>query len=296
MNKKEEILLASFVADALALGGHWVYDPEKIANEIEDIAKYHNPLSMFHTTKKAGDFTHYGDFSLFLLEFVKKASYDQDNFEEVLSKAWSEFISSYTGYFDGAARESLENYKKGIIPCGNTLIPDLNVCSRIAPLVYEFFDNRELIRQYALTQAIMTNNLPQTTLAVDATLDILFDVLDGNTPRKAVQNRLQDKSLAPIHALLHKGLDNKEDDIKAIYEFGPACGIDDGLPGAILFITRYENDLKTALLQNAKAGGDSSSRGVLIAMILSAHLGIDTLPKEWIGGMNASENIKELIA
>ena len=295
MNKKEEILLASFVADALSLGGHWVYDPEKIANEIQDIEKYHAPLSMFHANKKAGDFTHYGDLCVFLLEFVTTASYDQNNFEETLSKAWSEFISSYTGYFDGAARESLENYKKGIIPCGNTLIPDLSACSRIASLVYAFFDNRELLREYALTQAIMTNNLPQTTLTVNTILDILFDVLDGNTPTKAVQNRLQDNNLAPIHALLQKGLDNKEDDTKAVYEFGPACGIDDGLPGAILFITRYENDLKTALVQNAKAGGDSSSRGVLIAMILSAHLGIDSLPKEWVDGMNASGKIKELI-
>ena len=60
-------------------------------------------------------------------------------------------------------------------------------------------------------------------------------------------------------------------------------------------IARYENELKEALIQSVMAGGDSAARGMLVGMILGAHLGQDSLPKEWVSELVKKEDIEGLL-
>lgn len=65
------MVLASFAADSLALGAHWIYDTAKIDQQfgrISDLLPPHE--GTYHPTKKRGDFTHYGDQSLHLLQYL----------------------------------------------------------------------------------------------------------------------------------------------------------------------------------------------------------------------------------
>ena len=48
------------------------------------------------------------------------------------------------------------------------------------------------------------------------------------------------------------------------------------------------------MIQNAKAGGDSSARGMVVAMILGVHKDC-LLPQEWIEGMNQLHAINKLL-
>ena len=85
----DAMILGSFVADALSLGVHWVYNTNVIDKKFGRVNGYLDPLASFHKGKKAGDQTHYGDQMLVLMESVEAASgFDLNNFAE----RWSCFF------------------------------------------------------------------------------------------------------------------------------------------------------------------------------------------------------------
>ena len=81
----------------------------------------------------------------------------------------------------------------------------------------------------------------------------------------------------------------------AISDFGQMCEIPAAFPGVIHLIAKYETDLKTALVENAMAGGDSAGRGLLVGMVLGAYLGLDAIPPEWLHEMKARRRILDLL-
>ena len=54
-------------------------------------------------------------------------------------------------------------------------------------------------------------------------------------------------------------------------------------------------DLKEALVQAVMAGGDSAGRGLMVGMVLGAHLGDKGLPKEWVSGLQRGNDILRLL-
>jgi len=86
-DKAKGMVMASFVADSLALGVHWVYNTHVIDRKFGRVEHLEKPLGKsYHGTKGAGDFTHYGDQTLVLLESVAECSgFDLMRF----SQSWS---------------------------------------------------------------------------------------------------------------------------------------------------------------------------------------------------------------
>jgi ADP-ribosylglycohydrolase len=80
-----------------------------------------------------------------------------------------------------------------------------------------------------------------------------------------------------------------------IKKFGQMCETDAALPSVIHLVATYENDLKTALVENVMAGGDSAARGMAVGMILGAHLGRDAIPAEWLNEMKAGSRIADFL-
>ena len=101
------MVLMSFIADALSLGVHWIYNTNVIDKKWGQIKGYIKPQRpTYHPTKDLGDFTHYGDQTLVLLESVSaRAGFDLDDF----SRRWIQFFDQYDGYIDGATKATLEN-------------------------------------------------------------------------------------------------------------------------------------------------------------------------------------------
>ena len=80
------MILGSFVADALSLGVHWVYNTNVIDKKFGRVDRYLDPLTSFHKGKKAGEQTHYGDQMLVLMESVETDSgFDLENFARALA-------------------------------------------------------------------------------------------------------------------------------------------------------------------------------------------------------------------
>src|SRR5210317_1846676 len=110
-DKAPAMVLGSFAADALSLGVHWVYNTNVIDKKWGRVENYIKPeRPTYHPTKDLGEFTHYGDQAMVLLESVA----DNSGFSlSHFAKSWQDFFKSYDGYFDSATKATLDSLAAG---------------------------------------------------------------------------------------------------------------------------------------------------------------------------------------
>jgi ADP-ribosylglycohydrolase len=291
------MVMAAFAADALALGGHWVYNTQVLAKKFGRLERLEAPLAKnYHGTKGAGDFTHYGDQTLVLLESIAAV----DGFELAAFAAdWRAFMKTYDGYIDGATRGTLENFEAGAAPeASGAASTDLAGAVRIAPLVYRYRDDLDALVAAARAQTAMTHNHPLVVAAADFLARTAWAVLGGSAPVAAMQQAAAAVDGVPeLAQWLNAGCDSRSRETAVVIaDFGQACEIEMAFPAMVHLVARYENDLKNALVENVMAGGDSAGRGMAVGLILGAWLGEAAIPGDWVGGMRQAEKIAGLLA
>ena len=154
-NKRLGMLWAPFIADAYALGAHWVYDQEQIANSSLNTEGLNDPIAIYHKGKKAGDFTHYGDQTLWLLEHLANHKrYDPLLFADV----WQKHMSEYTGYVDSASRKTLENLANEASPLASgSSSQDLSIAGSHTPLIYSMYHDLDEMMEAVKLRCVMTH-------------------------------------------------------------------------------------------------------------------------------------------
>ncbi len=294
-NNARTAVLASFAADALALGVHWVYNTNVIDKKTGRVERFVKPFASFHAGREAGEFTHYGDQMLVLLETVAAAK----EFELYrFATNWRALFNDYNGYVDKATKGTLANFEANADPSNaGSESDDLAGASRISPLVYRYYDNPDQLIASARSQTAMTHNHPNVIDAAEFFARVTLAVMDGRAPSEAMQAVSETHFKGkPLTDQIENGMASASADTGgAIADFGQACEIEMAFPGAIHLIAKYENDLKEALVQNVMAGGDSASRGMAVGMILGAYSGLDAIPKEWLDEMKHYARIGELL-
>ena len=280
-------ILGGFIADAYSLGAHWVYDADQLEHLDINWHELNDPRAMWHKGKKAGDFTHYGDQMLFLLESVLT----QKPFTlKKAEKYWETKMRTYDGYIDGATRNTLENIDANSPAPRGSSSQDLSICGRIAPLLLLEDLDSSFIKQVNAVVA-MTHN---STLALDASAyfaQVLLHVTQGESIQKALVK--SSEQFPQFEPWLKAGLESTgENSAEAIRRFGPACGIDGGFSG-VIHLLGLGDDFKSTMIKNAQAGGDSSARGMIVGMILGASGA--KLPEKWLKQMTHYDYINELL-
>lgn len=293
--KQKAAVLGGFVADALSLGGHWVYNTRVIDKKFGTVDQYYDPLTSYHKGKRAGDFTHYGDQMLILLESVSSGNgFNATHFASL----WRDFFSSYKGYFDQATKTTLANMDAGkeITECGSHS-DDLAGASRLAALVASCAGDPEELVLAARTQTAITHNNEQVILSADYFSRCVLAVIGGESPLSALESTLnKNERYSAISELITLGLESRDRNTReTIAEFGQTCSVEAGLPSAVHLMARYADDFKTAMVENVMAGGDSSARGILAGMVLAAAHGMDAIPEKWLSKMTAAKKIKKLV-
>jgi ADP-ribosylglycohydrolase len=74
-----------------------------------------------------------------------------------------------------------------------------------------------------------------------------------------------------------------------------ACYIDQSFPSVLYLASRYSNNLEAALIANANVGGDNCHRGAVLGAILGSSLGFEAIPKRWIDGLIAHDELNNEI-
>lgn len=291
-DRAKAMVAAAFVADALALGAHWIYDPEQIKEQFGPVTSLTKPHSgHYHAGKEKGEFTHYGDQMMVLLASVaENGKFDLMDF----SKRWRRLFENYSGYFDKATKTTLANYSQGKSPReAGSGSDDLAGAARIGPLVYLFRNDPDKIASAAEEQTRMTHTDVATVESAQYFGRVAHAVLSGASPVQALKSVAESHfDISPVSAWLQKGLASvDQDSTEVIDNFGMSCHTGEMFPGVIHLIAKYENDIKEALIRSVMTGGDNAARGSLVGLILGAHLGIDDLPGQWFDEMAAAKTI-----
>jgi ADP-ribosylglycohydrolase len=280
----------ALVADAFALGAHWLYDTDEIKAKFPDYKQFYDPVSQYHGEKKAGDLSHYGDQTMWLLESI---ALEKEFSLASFAQRWKAYMSEYKGYIDGASKTSLENLKAGRSPFeSGSLSQDLSVVGRIAPLVLLYHDDLKSLENSALLQAKMTHNSQGVKDAVGFFSHLLYLVLEGYSPIKAVEKILDETQNLTVQNWIKTALASREHDtLEAIDACGKSCNVKGACPGALHLIVKYEDNYVEVMQQNVYAGGDSCARGMVTGMILGAYNGLGSIPAEWVSALDVKEHI-----
>jgi len=255
----------ALVADSLCLGPHWVYDQEEIAEAFpHGIQKLEAPIAEYHKGKVAGDLTHYGDQAVMLKRSLEsRGGFDAEGWRE----DWIAAMRDYAGYVDGASKETLKG--DGKFPSGSD---DLGGAARIAPILdlgLPLGDAIDAVR----AQTKLTHGDPAVADAAEFFTRAAYSVKDGahfeDALGAATDGGIYRK--LDVEDYLEKALKYRDDQFpKVARKFGQACGVESAFPLALYFLLRPETDFEKTLGDNAMAGGDSSARGMLIALLFAA--------------------------
>jgi putative redox protein len=291
------MLWGSFAGDALSLGAHWIYNPGKIKRKFERLSNYLDPLpDSYHPKRKAGDFTHYGDQSLTLLQSVgAKGAFDLTDF----CARWQAMWKGYPGYVDGATTATLKNLDAGKPPTeSGSSSNDLAGASRIAPILFNLATGpEEALLNAIVQQTAMTHNHPQVIESAVFFAWTVKAILDGKDVEEALNFAArQDYAELPAAEWVAKASALREEDaVPALGKLGLTCHVDEAFQSTVCLLLKYPTDLETSLIENVMTGGDSAARGMIVGMVLGAALGEEAVPRRWIEGLNTWEQIQTFV-
>ncbi len=287
-------IYGALVADAFALGGHWVYEVDVIKEHFPNLDGFYDPMTDYHGDKKAGDFTHYGDQCMWLLESV---ALEKEFSLASFCARWKEYMSAYKGYVDGASKTTLENLNQGksALEAGSSS-QDLSVVGRISPLALLYADKQKELEDAAVLQSQMTHNSENVIKVTRFFSQLLYLILQGYKPKNSILAMLEESTDETMNSWIKTALASVEHDtVEAIGACGQSCNVKGGCPGALHLILKYENDYAEAMRQNVYAGGDSAARGMVAGMILGAYNGLDRIPQEWRDGLSSRQRIEDFL-
>lgn len=118
----KSMILGALVADAAAMGLHWIYDQEHIraialdAPEFvpPDQQNYDGVVAFFaHPNRASGEFSQYGEQAMVMLRTLAASAgqYDSAEFADHFRQHFG-YGGAYVGYIDHATRDTLDNWTR----------------------------------------------------------------------------------------------------------------------------------------------------------------------------------------
>lgn len=299
MSKPPDIVLGSFIADALALGPHWVYDRGQIVSQLGRVTRYHPPLAKYHPGKRAGDLTHYGDQALLLLRSIADGGgFELARFAAVWRGYWED--PATLSYRDGATKATLANLQAGVAPASAaSASSDMGGATRIAPLFLLRWENDAALLDAARAVTAFTHGAAAVIQSAGFFARVALAAQRGVEIPAALEeaaaaggwDALPDVWLAAAR----ESSGSAATDAAALEKHGLSCDVADAFPGICHLLLRYPQDPATALIENASAGGDSAARGMILGLVYGARFPVSTWPPEWRDALQAGPEINRLI-
>lgn len=279
--RRNGLLLGSFVADALSLGVHWIYDTDELSRKFGYVTGYHAPgADSYHPHKQAGDQSHVGDQALLLNDFlIRNQRWDANAFMQNWAAMWPD----YNDYVDHATKSTLANLESG-----KTLIDaasnsnELAGPARSAPLIAFLAKESEThVTQSVIEQTVLTHHSEATIEAAEFFAKACYRLLHGSELEATL------RETAPTWALEKADSVLALETLEATEKLGLSCPIPSALPAVLYLALKHGEEMPKAFSENAMAGGDNCARALGLGMLLGAAHGISAIPVEWSQQLNA---------
>lgn len=278
MQRRTHMLFGALVADAAALGVHWIYDQDRLS-EIAgrqngrtaftplDAANYAGVPSYFaHAARTDGALSQYGECLWLAIQVMNDhgGTFDVAAYQTAFAAHFGPG-GTYRGYIDRPTRGALANIaeEKEVSGIDDDQLPAI---ARLPAI---------LAAQSNDDQAAMhvTNVNEVATQYSDAFKGVLSRVLSGDAVDAALQSAA-DNAHSDIAAVLQDALATTETSTPA---YGHKTNIACHLPmaGPLMFHTlKHATSYADAIERNNRAGGDSAGRAILLGAIMGAAHGV----------------------
>jgi ADP-ribosylglycohydrolase len=288
-NKKFGLLFGSYCADALSLGVHWIYDPQELAKKHGRVTHYMAPGGdSYHPHKQAGDQGHVGDQSLCLLKFLtRERKWDPSNFMDDWIGMWPD----YNDYVDGATKATLANIQNQTDKTqGGSDSVEIAGPARIAPLIAFLTSSSESeVVKAAAEQTMLTHRSKEAEESATFLAKAGYRLIHGANLPDTLNETAPQWALKKADSLL------SENAVDAIGKLGPACSISSALPSVLYLALKHGDDIETAFIENAMAGGDNCARGLALGILLGAANGISSIPEHWIADLKSAKFLDQFL-
>jgi ADP-ribosylglycohydrolase len=292
-DKLAGLVYGSFIADALALGAHWIYDQEELRRDFGRVTHFLDPREdSYHPSKKRGEQTHYGDQALTLMESIKsRGRFDVFGFAQDWSRMWD----GYPDYFDQATKETLKHLNAGT-PAKEAASNsnELGGAARIAPLLALMSgDSVECAVAAARAQTALTHSSYIAGDAAEFLTRIVFALLAGAELRASIEQAAgATYDELDVRAMLQRVEATRSLELAAAAKsLGLACPAPQALPTLLMLLDRCGDDFEKALIENTNAGGDNAARGLALGMVLGAMHGKSRIPERWLRGLRTARRL-----
>lgn len=302
----EAALIGAYVADAAALGFHWLYDPERIANLAGDDPAFRAPNYVdfdgfkgvfVHPDKVAGDVSQYGaQLRVAVQSMIATGGvFDTEDFQNRFVETFGPG-GSWTGYIDKATRGTLENLAEGRHDPSGAPDDQVPAIARLpAAMAACSPDAEQIDRIVAITSVTATAKAWGPIAAA-----LLTASYEGSSPREAALS-VSRTAQGEVGAALREAIELNDDDTVAFAgQVGRACTLSQAIP-VIFHICARAESYREAVNRNILAGGDNCGRAPVLGAVFAADHGLQGagVPLSWLlklsNGHQMSSEIELLV-
>lgn len=305
-SKQKDSALGVLIADAAALGLHWLYDLERMHKVVAggdptfftpNPDHYEGQVGYFaHAGKLTGEQSHYGESYLLNMRHLS----EQGKFDTL--KFQQDFIAcfgpggSFNGYIDKPTRATLDNLKLIDVnaqPSGadDRQVPALTPVSALCAS-YPADELSDAVIENAIR---VTNN---NDLAVSCGLyfsKVLQAVLNGDSITDSFATT---EAPDEIKEKMFEAISMKAVEIdSAAGVLGQSCDLKDTMPLSA-YILSHSANFKQAAEMNVLAGGDSCGRAMMLGAIAGANYGLggtQGIPHAWLLRLKRQQEVAALL-
>lgn len=297
-----DALKGALIADASALGVHWIYDVDRIAKVAKanagsasfvavDEKNYENTKGYFaHGKRHEGANTQYGEVlrTAIAAMAANSGKFDVSDYQQRFANHFGPG-GTYIGYIDRATRGTLRNIEdENLEPSGTD---DVQLPAIAALPVIIALDAKNTL---AASRVTNDNKIAQNGAKIFEKLLTL--VLNGTELNEALE---ASKSVdADFEELITPALETENTDSVAYgEETGRACNLVMAIP-LCFHILKNTSSYQEAVEANNLAGGDNAGRAILIGAVAGAYYGPSSdkdIPEDWIAKLADSTEIFDQI-
>ena len=303
------MIWGQLVGDAAALGSHWIYNLSELKVAYPNgIHGFEIPKEgHYHEGNSPGDFTHYGDAAVILLQSVASCGcFNAIHFGSLFTETMS--LGKYPGYIDHATRGTIENKHNF-----ENLHPDkafefqhgadddqLATASSLAPVVAVHFEDSSLLEIVESATRVRQNN-NRAVAYMQTHARILLELLGGRDVHSAL-HRVEE--MVAKDTIFGGELKRKINSafsystksiIDATLELGQSCPLISSFPSSLQSFIKQNESYEHCILSILRAGGDNAGRASITGAWLGAYLGINGIPALWRGQLKDVERIHDWV-